>query len=107
MANNFLVNPHQVDTVMTSTLMATTPRKPATPPIQIVSIYWYNPSAVGDTFQIVDAAGNIIKEGRCEAANQSQEFDMHGKLVGDYKVTTLSSGKLEIELMDLSQEKAS
>lgn len=97
MANNFQPNPHVVDTVMGSTLMATTPRRPATGPFRIVSIYWLNPATIGDTFVIEDADGNVIKTARCEVANQSQEFEMFEKEVTDYQVTTLGSGTLYIE----------
>lgn len=41
----------------------------------IIIVYWFNPSSVGDTFTLTNNEGNVILQGRCEVANQSQWFD--------------------------------
>lgn len=90
MANNLAVNPLRIDTAMGS---------PATKNMYIEKIYWFNPTLAGDTVVITDgsAAGNILWEGRAEAANSSQVFDLDSKIHwNQFRVTTLSSGVLYI-----------
>jgi hypothetical protein len=97
MANVLNFNPYKVDTVMTSSFFNSTPIIPALGPLQLLEIYWLNPLTVGDTFVVTDGHGNVIKTGRCEAAGQSQIFQMYGKKISDFQVTTLASGVLYIE----------
>lgn len=63
----------------------------------IDEIYWYNPVNVGDTVTVTLGDGNtVIRQARCEVANQSQLFKMYGIRVVDFQVPTLSSGTLYI-----------
>lgn len=57
----------------------------------IVRVYWYNPITPGDTFVLTDIAGDIIVQGRCEVANQSQWFDFSAMPV---EVTGVAMGAL-------------
>jgi hypothetical protein len=89
-------SPFILDTVMSNTYRNTVG------PVNNLSIfplrvYWLNPSNIGDTFQFVDPNGVVIFEGRCEVANQSQYFDVANpdKWI-DWKLGTLSSGKIEL-----------
>jgi hypothetical protein len=67
------------------------------PLVQVTRVYWENPTTIAHTFQIVDAAGTVLLEGRCEVANQSQAFDfVNARIWKDFQVTTLSSGTLWI-----------
>jgi hypothetical protein len=59
-------------------------------------IYWYAPVAQNDLLTIVDGAGNIIKQAKCEVAGQSQIFPMYESQVEDLKVTVLGSGVVYI-----------
>jgi hypothetical protein len=53
-------------------LTATTSVVFAHRPIQAKRIEWYNPNAVGDTVQVTDLGGNVLAQGTCEVALQSQ-----------------------------------
>lgn len=61
-------------------------------------VYWFNPTAAGDTFSMQDINGNVILEGRCETINVSQVFNLDNWYQNGLKVPTLVSGKLEIHL---------
>ena len=57
--------------------------------------YWFNPANIGDTIILQDDAGNLIWEGRCEVANQSQIITFPREIeVNGFQVPTISSGNL-------------
>lgn len=68
--------------------------------LRVEKVYWYQPINQADTFVIEDAAGNILWQGYCESANQSQLFDWSAnpRIWSDFRVTNLASGSLEITL---------
>lgn len=43
-----------------------------TRPIMAKRIEWYSPITIGDTIQATDLNGNVIIQGKCEVASQSQ-----------------------------------
>lgn len=95
MANNFNQLPIRVDTAMTVTYQNSSP--PNNLSIYPTLVYWFNPGTIGDSFSIVDSAGNVLLQGRAEVANQSQIFAIPGGTRwNDWKATTLVSGVLEI-----------
>lgn len=63
MANTITTNPLILNTTATIAF---------TRPILVKRIEWYKPQSVGDTFSITDLAGNVLNEGTCEVALQSQ-----------------------------------
>jgi hypothetical protein len=95
MANTFQNNPIVIDTVMVVTYLNSSP--PNKLAIYPRKIYWLNPANIGDTFVINDPQGNLLFEGRCEVANQSQYFDAPvSDKWRDFIVNTLASGTLII-----------
>lgn len=97
MANNFTSNPIQVDTVFTSPTFASATKLPTNSELTLHEIYWYNPTNIGDTFSITLADGQtVLRNGRCEVANQSQVFRMWGIRIRNFTVPTLTSGTLFI-----------
>jgi hypothetical protein len=96
MANVLNVRPLKIDTTF-STKFSVQTGAPTGVTLNLDEIYWYNPSASGDTFTVTLGDGNtVIRQGRCESANQSQVFPMYGLTITDFTVPTLSSGTLYI-----------
>lgn len=92
MANNLVVNPISVDTVMAS---AADPGQP----MYVKLVYWFNPATLADAFTIHDssAGANVLLEGRAETANQSQAFYFDPpQLWGNFQVSVIDSGTLYI-----------
>lgn len=97
MANNLTSNPIAVDTVFTTPAFAASNEQPTNSELMIKEIYWYNPINIGDTFSITLADGTtVIRQGRCEVANQSQVFRMWDIRLRNFQVPVLSSGTLFI-----------
>lgn len=92
MSNNLLSNPLIVDTGFANPV--------ALPDnAQIMEIYWFNPTNSGDSFVVKNGLGAVLREARCENANQSQLFPMYGIPARHIAVPTLSNGgKLYIYL---------
>jgi hypothetical protein len=61
--------------------------------VTIDEISWQNPQAVGDTFTVVDLAGNVVKTATCSVPHQVVTFPMSAT-VPDFAVSQLSSGGL-------------
>lgn len=94
MSNVLNTNPLVIDTAF-STKYSVQSGALSIPPggFCIDEIYWYNPTASGDTFTVKLGDGaTVIRQGRCEAANQSQLFKMYGIRLTDFTVPTLTSG---------------
>jgi len=65
--------------------------------LRIKNVYWFNPTNIADAVSLQDENGNVIWEGRCEVANQSQDKTFPREIcVNGYKVPTLDSGTLYI-----------
>lgn len=65
--------------------------------LRIKTLYFFNPANIADTVVVKDAAGNMIWEGRCEVANQSQVFVCPREIeVNGYQITALDSGTIYI-----------
>lgn len=67
--------------------------------LRIEKIYFFNPTAIGDTALIIDpASGATLARLRCEVANQSQIIDWTAKpkMWADFAVSELDSGTLYI-----------
>lgn len=63
--------------------------------IRFKMAYWFNPTNIGDAVSVQDSNSNVIWEGRCEVANQSQVITFPREIcVNGYKVPTLDSGVL-------------
>ena len=65
--------------------------------LRMLFVYWINPTTIGHTFIIQDAAGNEVTRGRCEVANESQLVPLFVTKTG-LLVPTLGSGELLIHL---------
>jgi len=65
--------------------------------VRIASIYWKSPTNIADTFSILDNSGNIIQDGVCEVALQSQYFNKNNWFQGVTAVN-VSTGTLEINI---------
>lgn len=63
MANDITQNPILLDTTATIAFNR---------PILVKRIEWYKPQSIGDSFTITDLNSNILNEGTCEVALQSQ-----------------------------------
>jgi hypothetical protein len=72
-------------------------KKDFTALMKIKKVVWLNPLLAGDTFSILDNAGKVIEQGRCEAANQSQIFAMDNWAQG-ISAINIVSGTIEIHL---------
>lgn len=97
MANNLTSNPIAIDTIFTSPTFANSTKLPTNSELKLFEVYWYNPVNIGDTFSITLADGQtVIRQGRCEVANQSQVFRMWGIRIKDFTVPTLGSGTIFI-----------
>lgn len=93
MFNNFSNSPMILDSVMPSTYRNSSPVNNLS--VYPLRIYWFNPATIGDTFQFQAPDGSDLFDGRCEAAGQSQYFDVApGTEWKDWKLATLASGKL-------------
>ena len=69
--------------------------------IKIKMIYWSVPSTAvpnTDLFSITDADGNLIQDGKCEVAGQSQIFNKDNWFNGIGGIT-LTTGTLEINIL--------
>jgi len=101
-ANNLNSNPVQVEVVMTSSYKAGTATSLGTlTSLRIEKIYWLNPTAIGDGVLVEDPAnGREIARLRCEVAAQSQVLDWSAnpRLVSDFIVPQIDSGRLKIYL---------
>ena len=92
MANNLVVVPISVDTVMAS---AADPGQP----MHVKMVYWFNPTTIGHAFTIHDGSSgtNVLLEGRAEVANQSQAFRFAPpQLWTNFQVSVIGSGTLYI-----------
>lgn len=91
MANDTGARPIKIDTAMGSGAALGRP-------IQVVKVYWFNPTTLNHTFSIVDpTSSKVLLEGRAEVANQSQVFELPQPMKWrDFKVSTLQSGILYI-----------
>jgi len=91
MANDLATRPIKVDTVMGAGAGLGRPLK-------VTSVYWFNPTSVGDTFTIIDpVSSKVLLQGRAEADAQSQIFDFAAPQDWrDFRVSALVSGILFI-----------
>lgn len=97
MANNLKANPVFIDTAFTTPTFANSAEWPTNSELLLHEIYWYNPVNIGDTFVMTLGDGTtIVRQGRCEVANQSQVFRMWGARLRDFAVPTLASGTIFI-----------
>ncbi len=65
--------------------------------LSVAAVYWYQPINIADTVTLQDSDGNLIWQGYCEVANQSEVFRFPQPItVPGYKVPTLGSGTLYI-----------
>jgi hypothetical protein len=102
--NNFDAKPFIIQTFMTVSWRNQTgffgSKFKGCPPLYPFLIYWFNPTAVGDKFKIVNPLKQnmILLEGRCEVSHQSQLFSYPPSRVSwqDFQVIILGSGTLEI-----------
>lgn len=65
--------------------------------VWIQEVYWKNPGNINDVFTLTDINGNLIVDGRCEVAGQSQVW----KPVADFNgliLSALVSGTVEITI---------
>lgn len=97
MSNTLTTNPIVVVSAMSQSLKSLGAWS-SIMPVRVTQVYWLNPAAVGDTFTIIDEAGNTVSTGRCESANQSQIFVPLKRTNQDVTVTQISSGSLYIHL---------
>ena len=102
MANNLLVNPVQIEVPMTSSYKGATAASLGTlTTLLIEKILWLTPTTIGDGALIDDPAnGTEIARFRAEVAGQSQVLDWtsHPRLVSDFIVPQINSGRLKIYL---------
>ena len=100
MANNLLVNPMRIDSIMASGYKASTLTALGSfQYLRVEKILWETPLVVGDQAVIEDLiAGNILATLQCDTANVSQCLDWtpKPKRWADFQVTKLSSGILWI-----------
>lgn len=105
MANTLTTNPLFINTAATISMATVRP-------ILAKRIEWLTPLAIGDRAIIADVGGNIICEGTCEVASQSQilwsgpqkltlpgkqaSFAGTGNAAGSWQVSTINSGTLLI-----------
>lgn len=65
-------------------------------------IEWFNPTTIGHLMQLTDVNDRVIVDGRAEAANQTQIFDIGASGVGNYynglKMPTLQSGIVYVHI---------
>src|SRR6266567_4393362 len=103
MANTLTTNPLFIDTAATISMATVRP-------ILVKRIEWLTPVNIGDKAIIADVGGNIVCQGTCEVASQSQilwsgpqkltlpgkraSFAGAGNAAGSWQVTTINSGKL-------------
>jgi hypothetical protein len=98
MSNVFSSNPIKVDTAFSTSYKPVAGALPTNSELNLLEVYWLNPTNIGDTFSMTTVDGQaIIANGRCEVANQSQLFQMYGKRISDFAVPTLASGTLYIK----------
>lgn len=99
MANSLLTNPIILDSLMATSYKTQVAASIGTLfVLRIEKVYWYAPVTSGDTFVLQDGNGNILVQGICSGTNISQIFDWTPapKLWPDFRLTTLTSGKIEI-----------
>jgi hypothetical protein len=65
--------------------------------VKVKYVYWLNPIAVGDGFEMVDLNEDVVLVGRCEVANGSQVFNLEC-LFNGLKLPVLDSGTLYVYL---------
>ena len=96
MANNLLVNPVRIDSIMVSGYKASTLTALGSfQYLRVEKILWETPLVVGDQMVIEDLiAGNVLVTLTCDTANVSQCLDWtaHPKRWQDFQLTKLSSG---------------
>lgn len=63
----------------------------------IISIEWFNPSNLGDTYQTTEISGNLLAQARCETAGQTQILRPNQWFRG-FVLTQLSSGSLQVTI---------
>ena len=98
MSNNLLLNPIEIDAIMSGYYQASILAINQRPYLRIEKIYWFQPANVGDQAVIEDLSGNFLFQAQCEVASQSQVFDWNAKpkTWKDFRVTNLGSGRLYI-----------
>lgn len=100
MANNLLVNPIVIDTVMAAGYKAgVSASLGALQTLRIEKIYWKNALNANDELTIVDpVSGNTLLDIVNPAANSSfwVDWTSHPKIWQDFKVSVLGSGTLYI-----------
>lgn len=95
MANNFTSNPIQITDAFTNPAFVAAGGLPTNSELMLKEVYWYNPSNIGDTFSLTQADGQtVIRNGRCEVANQSQVFRQWDLRIKNFTCPTLASGTL-------------
>lgn len=96
MANNLLVSPIRLDSVMTQGFKASTQAALGYfQYLQIKAIRWVGPATVGDTFTIEDLiAGNVLATAECGVVKQDVLFDYNTspRRWADFQLTQISSG---------------
>lgn len=104
MANSLTNNPIRIDTKFSNSFKGQTNASTSLGvfnTLLITEVYWFQPSAVGQQFIITNPNnGNVLLQGACEVASQSQFFNFAGKpkLWQDFAVPQLDSGVLYIGL---------
>lgn len=65
--------------------------------VNLAKVYWYQPTTTAQTVVLQDQNGNLVWEGYCEVANQSQVFEFPRPIsVSGWQVPTLAGGTLII-----------
>lgn len=98
MANNLAANPYIVDTTM-STSLKNTANSVFTTPINIQKIVWDSGASgvAGDTFVIQYGDGTTFMQHTLAVAKDTKQIDFFGgKIITDFKVSTLAHGTLFI-----------
>ena len=67
-----------------------------TGPVKIVNLSWLEAGTAGDQFVMQTTAGKPIIDSKCYAANYPQVFGFLGMHATGIKITTLTSGVVQI-----------
>lgn len=90
MANSATENPHIIDTAGASLV--------ATGNTRIHNVRWVGATTAGHQAIIQDNAGRVVWESVAPAANYVEKDSINREAIGGYKVPTLGSGKLYIDV---------
>jgi hypothetical protein len=99
--NNLESNPFEINAVMPSSYLNSTPDN--TLPIYPTLITWAGPVGIGDKFRITNASGSVVLlEGVCKATKLAPDGTQYfhiasGTRWSDFIVDVLDSGALLIE----------